>query len=69
MTRDFKKPRNSGINSAYEWELFMVYHHFAKFGDHKYCSSRDIFFLVCHVIKQDHIIKGSDKYNNRRPSR
>ena len=35
----------------------MVYHHLAKFGGHRCCSSIDM-FLVCHVIKQDLIIKG-----------
>ena len=28
----------------------MVCHQLAKFGGHRYCSSRDM-FLVCHVIK------------------
>ena len=32
---------------------------------HRYCSSRDITFLVCHVIKQGHVIKGSGDYINR----
>ena len=35
----------------------MVYQHLAKFGDHRYCTVRDIIFLVCHGIKQDYIIK------------
>ena len=43
----------------------MVCHHLAKFGGHRYCSSRDITFLVCHVIKQGHVIKGSGDYINR----
>ena len=47
----------------------MIYHHYAKFGGHRYCSSRDIMILVCHVIKQDHIIKGSGDYYIRSPSR
>ena len=45
-----------------EWELFMVCHHLAKFGDPWYCSSRDTMLLVCHVMTQDHVIKGSDNY-------
>ena len=44
----------------------MVCYHLAKFGGHRYCSSRDM-FVVCHVIKQDH--KGSGDYNNRSPLR
>ena len=47
----------------------MVSNHLVKFGGHSYCSSRDIKFLVCHVIKQDSIIKGSGGYNDRNPSR
>ena len=45
----------------------MVCHRFAKFGSHSYCSSRNM-FLVCHVIKQDHVIKELGKYNDRNPS-
>ena len=32
------------------WMLFMNCHHLAKFGGHRYCGSRDIMFLVPHVI-------------------
>ena len=35
----------------------MVYRHLAKFVGHSYCSSRDIIVVVCHMIKQDYIIK------------
>ena len=45
----------------------MVSHDLAKFGSIKYCSNRDM-FLVCHVIKQDRVIKGSSVYNDRSPS-
>ena len=34
----------------------MACHHLTKFGDPRYCRSRDI-FLVCHLIKQDRLIK------------
>ena len=37
----------------------MVSQHLSKFGDQKYCSSRDIMFLVCHVVKKVHKVKGS----------
>ena len=46
----------------------MVYHHLVKFGGLRYCSSTNM-FLVCHVIKQDHMIKGSGDYNDRSPLR
>ena len=44
-------------SSNYKWELFTVHHYLVKFGRNRYFS-RDV-VLVCHVIKQDHIIKGS----------
>ena len=31
----------------------------ARFGSHRNCGSGDIILLVCHVISQDHMIKGS----------
>ena len=34
---------------------FMLCQHLAKWGGYRYCSSRDM-FLVCHVIRQDHVI-------------
>ena len=46
----------------------MECHDLAKFGGHKYFSSRDLMFLVCHVIKQDHVIKASGDYNYSSPS-
>ena len=33
----------------------MVCHHPAKFGGNRFRTSRDI-LLVCHVIKQDHVV-------------
>ena len=33
-------------------------HHLAKFEGHMYFSNRDI-FLVCHLVKQGHVIKVS----------
>ena len=58
MSRYLTNSRDRGIKELHEWELFMVYHHFPKFSGHKYCSSKN-WFLVFHVIKKDHVIKGS----------
>ena len=44
----------------------MVYHNLPKFGDYRYGSSGDI-FLVCHVIKQDHVLKVSSDLIGRSP--
>ena len=43
------------LNSLCNW------YQLAKFGGDK--------FLVCQVIKQDHVIKGSGDYSNTSPSR
>ena len=41
----------------------MVCHHLAKFSGPRYCSSRDMMLLVCHVIKRENrVIKGSVDY-------
>ena len=34
-------------------------YHPAKFGGHKHSGSRYIMVLVCHVISEDQVIKGS----------
>ena len=36
-----------------------VSYHLAKVGGHRYSASGDILFLVCQVILQDQVIKGS----------
>ena len=45
----------------------MVCHHLAKFVCHRFCIR--YIFLVCHVIKQDHVVTESGDYNNKNPSR
>ena len=43
--------------------------HLAKFGGHRHCISTGIMFLICHVIKQDQVIKGSSDDNDMSLSR
>ena len=44
-------------------------HHPTKFGDDRQCGSGDIMVLVvCHVISQDHVIKGFSDFMSRSPS-
>ena len=50
-------------------ELIKVNYHLAKFGDHRHCGSEDIMILVCHMILQDHVIKGSRDFKGMSPSR
>ena len=44
-------------------------HRLAKFVCHRYCGSRDIIILVCHVIYEDHMIKVSCDFIGNIPSR
>ena len=37
----------------------MVSQHPARLGGHRHCGSGDIMVSVCHVILQEHLIKGS----------
>ena len=39
-----------------------MWNHSDKFSGHRYCDSRDIMGLVCHVILLDHVIKGTRDY-------
>ena len=50
-------------------EPIKVDYHPAKFDSHRYCSSGDMMILVCHVILQDHVIKGACDFMDRSPSR
>ena len=37
----------------------MVSLHFAMFGDHWSSASRNMMYLICHVISQNPVIEGS----------
>ena len=43
-------------------------YHPAEFGGHRHFVSGDIMILVCHVILQDHVIKGSCDFMSWSPS-
>ena len=44
-------------------------YHPAKFGGHRHCDSWDIMVLTCHVMSQDHVIKGLCDFMGSVPSR
>ena len=46
----------------YAWKPLIVTHHRIKFNSHKPCGSSDIKYIICDVILQDHVIKGSCDY-------
>ena len=43
-------------------------HHPAKFDVHRHCGSEDIMALVCHMILQNHVTKGSCDFMDKSPS-
>ena len=47
----------------------MVSFQSASFGGYRHCSSEDIMILVCHVILQNRVIKGSCEFMGKTPSR
>ena len=47
----------------------MVSYHPAKFGSHSHSGSEIIMILVCHVILQNHMIKGSCSFIGGVPHR
>ena len=49
-----------------EWRPLTLSHQAVKFGGFKDCSSGDM-LLICHVILQDHVIKGSCNFSVRIP--
>ena len=51
--------RNWRITWWYGWGLLIVCHHPAKFSGHRHRASGYLIILVCHVISQDNVIKGS----------
>ena len=48
--------RKQDINEGYYYE---------KFVGHRHCDSGDKMILVCHVILQDHNIKGTSEFMGR----
>lgn len=58
MSRDLTKPRDWRMKELYEWKFSMLYHQLAKCSVHRYCSSRNIMFLVFYIIKQGRVLKG-----------
>ena len=46
-----------------------VSHHLHKFCGHRYCGSGEIMVLVCHVILEEHVIKGWSNIMGRGKSR
>ena len=46
-----------------------MYQHPTEFDGHKHYGSGGIMVLVCHVVSEDHMIKGSFDFIGRSPVR
>ena len=57
MSHDRARLLDQKVIWRYGLEPIMVILYSAKFDGHGYCSSGNMVF--CHVIKEDHVIKGS----------
>ena len=66
---DLTKPQNQRVMWLYGEKPIQENYNFVKFGGHRHCASEDIMILVCHMILQDHVIKGSCDFIDRSPSR
>ena len=69
MSRHLTRPRDKRIIWLYGQERIKVDYVPAKFGDHRHSDSGDIMVLICHIISQDHLIKGSWDFTGWSPSR
>ena len=52
----------------YGLELLVVYHHPNESCDHKFCDSRDIIFLICHMTCREQMFKGIYEFIGGSPS-
>ena len=53
----------------YRQEFIKLGYHPVKFGGYRHSDNGDIMVLVCHVISQDHVIKGLYDFEDRSLSR
>ena len=66
LSCDLARKCNQNIR-LYGLQPLKVCHHSSKFGAHRGCESGDIMVLVCDMILQDHVIKGSCDFMDGRP--
>ena len=60
LSRDFVgPPHDQGVVRLYGQESFRISYNPTKFRGNKHSGSGDILALACHVISQDHAIRGS----------
>ena len=51
----------------YDWDLLILGHHAANFGDFRPCGRGNKTFSICHVISRDHIFKGLGEFIGETP--
>ena len=47
---------------SYEWELLKISHHLGKSCRHRHYDKGDIMFLICHVVSNEHMLKGLHEF-------
>ena len=69
MLQDFARPRDQRVKQLHGWDSLKVSHYPAKFCGHRRIGIGDIMVFVCHVISNDHVIRGSSNFMGRSLSR
>ena len=69
LSRYLERPLDDRVMWLYRHEVSKVSYHPAMFGGHRHCGSGNIMILVCQVISQYNVIKGSCDLIGRSPSR
>ena len=59
LSCDIARPPDSRAMGLFKYESLKVSYHPTKFGGNKHCGSGNAILLICHVISEDHVIKGT----------
>ena len=66
LPRVLPRPQDLRAMRLYGKEPLTVKQHLAKFGGHRHYGSGDMTMSDCHVILQNHMIKGSCDFMSKR---
>ena len=66
LLRVHTRSRDQKVMRLYRQEPFKVSYHSAKFSGRRHCGSGVTVVLICHVISQDHVMKGSCDFIGRK---
>ena len=59
LSRNFSRPCDYRMTPLDGWQSLVVSHHLVMYSGHWSSASRDMIYLICPIISQDHVIKES----------